>query len=226
MPKRVFSTVPVAVTLSLSVTAPIVPADGSPKEPFASHRAQNSNPARQDASPRADSQTPSPDMIHPQLPDGTLVRLKFLRAVDSSQVIAGEKIPLEVVQPVVVGKIIAIPQRSPAEAIVTLAQPKRSMARGGNLELKIENIHLADGELVPLRGVKDVQGQSHDRVATGVVAAAMVVPAFPLIYVIHGKNATIAAGAEIDAFIAGNVSLDAARFQSIPADSKEKTAPR
>ena len=33
----------------------------------------------------------------PVLTDGTLVRLKFVRAVVSSQVIAGEKVPLEVV---------------------------------------------------------------------------------------------------------------------------------
>src|SRR6267143_3899293 len=32
----------------------------------------------------------------PVLTDGTLVRLKFVRAVVSSQVIAGEKVPLEV----------------------------------------------------------------------------------------------------------------------------------
>ena len=94
----------------------------------------------------------------PVLTDGTLVRLKFVRAVVSSQVIAGERVPLEVVEPVLVGKLVAIPRHSAEEAIVTMAQAGRSMGRGGNLQFKIENIRLADGELVPVRAVKDVKG--------------------------------------------------------------------
>ena len=159
----------------------------------------------------------------PQLADGTLVRLKFLQTVDSSQVIAGDKVPLEVAAPVVVDGILAIPEHSPVEAIVTLAQPRGSMARGGSLELKIETIRLADGEPVPVRAVKDVTGQGHQRVATGVAAASFAGPTYPLLFLIHGKNATIAAGTELNAYTVGDVPLDPAKFPSIAGDSKEKT---
>src|SRR5258708_20865628 len=136
----------------------------------------------------------------PVLTDGTLVRLKFVRAVVSSQVIAGEKVPLEVVEPVLGGKLVAIPQHSAEEAIVTMAQAGRSMGRGGNLQFKIENIRLADGELVPVRAVKDVKGGGNQAIAltreAGMAAGVAFWPPSPppfLIYV-KGKNGTIPPG--------------------------------
>jgi hypothetical protein len=59
--------------------------------------------------------------------EGTAVRLKFVRAVVSSRVIAGDKVALEVVQPVVVDGCVVIPKGNPAEATVMLAQAKRTM---------------------------------------------------------------------------------------------------
>src|SRR5258708_10639860 len=128
----------------------------------------------------------------PVLTDGTVVRLKFVRAVVSSQVIAGEKVPLEVVQPVLVGKLVAIPQHSAEEAIVTMAQAGRSMGRGGNFQFKIENIRLADGELVPVRAVKDVKGGGNRAVAlTGEARMAeglLVLSATPLEFLIYANG--------------------------------------
>lgn len=73
--------------------------------------------------------------------------------------------PPEVVEPVLVGNLVAIPQHGSAEATVTMAQAKRNMGRGGNLELKIESIRLADGEAVPVRAVKDVKRGERKAVA-------------------------------------------------------------
>jgi hypothetical protein len=168
----------------------------------------------------------------PVLTDGTLVRLKFVRAVVSSQVIAGEKVPLEVVEPVLVGKLVAIPQHSAEEAIVTMAQAGRSMGRGGALQFKIENIRLADGELVPVRAVKDVQGGGNRAVAltgeAGMAAGFAFWPASPLGFLIYakGKNSTIPAGAEITAYIVGDFPLDPSKFQDAAMVPQEKSAPK
>lgn len=166
-----------------------------------------------------------------ELTDGTPVRLKFVRAVVSSQVIAGDKVPLEVVEAVVAGKLVAIPQHTSAEAIVTMAQAGRSMGRGGNLQLKIEGIHLADGEVVPVRAVKDSKGgnQPLARVGEAGMAAGFVFwPATPLGFLIYarGKNATIPAGAEVTAYIAGDFSLDPSKFQAVPQNLPEKNEPK
>jgi hypothetical protein len=112
-----------------------------------------------------DQRTSSANSDKLVLTDGTPIRLKFVRAVVSSRVIAGEKVPPEVVEPVLVGNLVAIPQHGSAEATVTMAQAKRNMGRGGNLELKIESIRLADGEAVPVRAVKDVKRGERKAVA-------------------------------------------------------------
>ena len=168
----------------------------------------------------------------PVLADGTPIRLKFVRAVVSSQVIAGEKLPLEVVEPVFAGKLVTIPQHSPVEAIVTMAQASRNMGRGGDLQFKIENIRLADGELVPVRAVKDVKGKGNRAAAltgeAGLAAGFAFSPVSPLSFLIYvkGKNATIPAGAEITAYIVGDFPLDPSKFQDAAAVPQEKNAPK
>jgi hypothetical protein len=168
----------------------------------------------------------------PLLTDGTQVRLKFVRAVVSSQVLAGEKVPLDVVEPVLVGKLVAIPQHSAEEAIVTMAQVGRSMGRGGNLQFKIENIRLADGELVPVRAVKDVKGGGNRAVVftggAGMAAGFVFGPAAPLGFLIYarGKNATIPAGAEITAYTVGDFPLDPSKFPDAAMVPQEKSAPK
>lgn len=152
------------------------------------------------------------------LTDSTAVRLKFVRAVVSSQVIAGEKVPLEVVEPVLVGKLVAIAQHSSQEAIVTMAQAGRSMARGGHLQLKIENVRLADGELVPVRAVKDVEGEGRK---------ALMIATLPFwSFDVQGKSATVPAGAEITAYIAGDFPVDPSKFQVAGASPPEKDVPK
>jgi hypothetical protein len=168
----------------------------------------------------------------PVLTDGTMVRLKFVRAVVSSQVIAGEKVPLEVVEPVLAGKLVAIPEHSAEEAIVTMAQTGRSMGRGGDLQFKIENIRLADGELVPVRAVKDVKGGERRAVVrtgeAGMAAAIAFWPAAPLGFLMYvkGKNATIPAGAEIPAYIVGDFPLDSSKFREAGVVPQEQSAPK
>jgi len=148
------------------------------------------------------------------LHDGTPVRLKFIHAVDSSQVIAGETIDLQVVQEVRLGSRTVIPEHSPAKATVTLAQAKRAMGRGGNLEMKIDTVRLANGETAPLRTVKDVKGGgSKGEIAGGVVAAGLLfLPAAPFAFFIRGKNAVVPEGTEMTVYVNGDVSLDPEKF--------------
>ncbi|HKM89571.1 MAG TPA: hypothetical protein VJX29_03065, partial [Candidatus Acidoferrales bacterium] len=148
------------------------------------------------------------------LKDGTPVHLKFARAVVSSQVIAGEDEPLEVVEPVLVGNLVAVPLHSPAQATVTLAQAKRSEGRGGNLQLKIESIRLADGELVPVRGVENVKGAEH-RTAAKVGLGGYL-------FNVNGENAKIPAGTEITAYIFGDHPLEPSKFPVASGNPEKK----
>lgn len=166
-----------------------------------------------------------------ELTDGTPVRLKFVRAVVSSQVIAGDKVPLEVVESVIAGNLVAVSQHTSAEAIVTMAQAGRSMGRGGNLQLKIEGIHLADGEVVPVRAVKDSKGANQPLARAGeagMAAGFVFWAASPLGFLVYarGKNATIPSGAEVTAYITGTFQLDPSKFQTAATNPQGKNEPK
>jgi len=190
-------------------------------EPPKSHQPKQSpasNSAPVNSSPQSSRPTLPASDAKPVLTDGTPVRLRFVRTVDSSLVIAGENEPLEVVEAVLVRNLVVISLHSPAQATVTLAQAKRSEGRGGNLHLKIESLRLADGELVPVRGVENVKGGEHR-------AAAMVGLAGYL-FNVNGKNARISAGTEITAYILGDHPLDPSKFDVVAANPEKKNGPQ
>jgi Protein of unknown function (DUF2846) len=148
------------------------------------------------------------------LQDGTPVRLRFVRQVVSSEVIAGDKVMLEVVEPVILNGLTAIPAHSSAQAMVTVAQARSSVGHGGNLEIKLETVCLADGEDVALRAVQEVRekdSRSQKWIAGGMVVGAGL-PGLVAASLLKGKNAEIPAGTEMTAYINGNFALDATKF--------------
>jgi hypothetical protein len=106
-----------------------------------------------------------------------------------------------------------------------MAQASRNMGRGGSLQFKIESIRLADGELVPVRAVKDVRGKGNRAAALTGEAGQLAGPLGFLIY-IKGKNATIPAEAEITAYTVGDFPLDASKFQDATMVPQEKSTPK
>jgi len=213
-----------AVTLGLNARVSSSLGDLALRNPFELERRQGANSVVGESQQSEPGKSPANAPL-PVLADGTPIRLKFVRAVVSSQVIAGEKLPLEVVEPVLVGKLVAIPQHSPVEGIVTMAQAGRNMGRGGELQFKIEGIRLADDELVPVRAVKDVRGKGNRAAAITGEAGQLAGPLGFLIY-IKGKNATIPAEAEITAYIVGDFPLDPSKFQDAATVPQEKSAPK
>jgi hypothetical protein len=179
---------------------------------------QQSEPARESTKQAGYGAIPT-DGAKIELADGTPVRLRFLRPVMSSRVIAGDKVRLEVVAAVLAGNVIAIPQHSSAEALVIMAQAGRSMGRGGNMQLKIESVRLADGEVAPVRAVKDVKGSGAREpvILLGATAGIAYWAASPLefLFYVKGKSAAIPAGTEITAYISGNLLLDPSKFQTV-----------
>jgi hypothetical protein len=178
---------------------------------------------------------PSPDTAAPAseliLKDGTPVPLRFGRRVVSSQVIAGEKIELEVTTEVRIGELIVICKDSRAQATVTLAQAKRAMGRGGNMAMKIGTVQLASGEAAPLRMIKEVKGGEHKgAMVGGVVASGLVFwPAAPFFLFVQGKDAEIPKGTEITAYVDGDVSLAPAKLPSVskpPEAGRDATVPQ
>jgi hypothetical protein len=104
------------------------------------------------------------------------------------------------------------------------------MARGGKLDVNIDDVRLMDGEKAPLRAVKEVKGGGHTGAMTGAMIGTAIVffPAAPLFLFMHGKDITIPTGTEVTAYVNGDIPLDPARFQKVQADKPiiDATAPQ
>lgn len=190
------------------------PQANSPDAAKSSTQAPSAQSPATPATGEATSATVKPALQGFGLEDGTPVKLRTARTISSADAHTGDTLDFEVLEDVMVGKIIVIPKGGIAWGTVTDAQPKRRMGRGGKLDVNIDSVKLADGEKVPLRAVKDTKGGSHTGAMTGAMVATAVVffPAAPLFLFMHGKDITIPKGTEITAYINGDTHLDEAKF--------------
>ncbi len=162
------------------------------------------------------------------LEDGTPIKLRLTRNLSSADATTGDRVDFDVLEDVKVKDVIVIPRGGLALATITEAQHKRRMARGGKLNVNIDDVRLADGEKVPLRAVKETQGGGHTGAMTGAIIGTAIVffPAAPLFLFMHGKDITIPKGTEITAYINGDIPLDAKRFSAqAPPNTETGAAP-
>jgi hypothetical protein len=108
-----------------------------------------------------------------------------------------------------------------ALATVTTAETKKSMGRGGKLDVNIDSVRLVDGDKAMLRATQGGRGGGHVGAMTaGMVGTAIVFfPAAPLLLFIHGKDITIPKGTEVTAFVQGDMKLDMAKFGPVTPTS-------
>jgi hypothetical protein len=151
--------------------------------------------------------------------DGTAVKLRLAETISSAHAKTGQEIPFEVTEDVLVQGVVVLPKGAQAVATVTEANAKKSMGRGGKLNINVDSARLADGEKVQLRAVQDNKGGGHVGAMTGAMVATAIVffPAAPLFLFIHGKDITIPKGTEVTAFVEGDMKLDMAKFVATPA---------
>ncbi len=175
--------------------------------------ATQSAPAQQPASPSGPANYISTKGF--VLEDGTPVKLRINRTVSSADAHVGDTIDFEVLEDVSLNGTLVIPKGGLAFATVTEAQAKRRMARGGKLDINIDNVKLVDGDKAALRAVKDLNGGGHTGAMVGGMVATSLVffPAAPFFLFMHGKDITIPKGTEITAYINGDMKLDLAKFQ-------------
>jgi len=205
------STAALAILLSALIsTFPISqsnPQDAVPKPPL--------QPASQ---PTIEQPAPGSNYISTKgfvLEDGTPVKLRINRTVSSADAHVGDTVDFEVLEDVSVNSILVVPKGGLAFATVTEAQAKRRMARGGKLDINIDNVRLVDGEKAALRAVKDMKGGGHTGAMVGGMVATSLVffPAAPFFLFMHGKDITIPKGTEVTGYINGDMKLDIAKFQ-------------
>lgn len=146
--------------------------------------------------------------------DGTPVKLRLSETISSAEAKTNQEIPFEVVEEVKIDDVVVLPKGATAMGTVTEADHKKSMGRGGKLNIAIKYTRLADNEKAALRATKDTKGGGHVGAMTGAMVATAIVffPAAPLFLFIHGKDITIPQGTEITAFVEGDMHLDMSKF--------------
>src|SRR6266478_3611534 len=83
------------------------------------------------------------------LEDGTPIKLRLTRNLSSADATTGDRVDFEVLEDVKVKDVIVVPRGGLALATVTEAQHKRRMARGGKLDVNVDDVRLLDGEKAP-----------------------------------------------------------------------------
>jgi hypothetical protein len=159
--------------------------------------------------------------------DGTPVKLRLSQTISSGDTKVGQEVPFEVIEDVSVDQAVVLPKGATAIATVTEAQSKRSMGRGGKLDIAISYARLNDREKVALRASKETKGGGHVGAMTGAMVATSIVffPAAPLFLFIKGKDITIPQGTEITAFVEGDMHLDMSKFVVALPDLAAAPAP-
>lgn len=156
------------------------------------------NPARLAAASRP---APSPQEI--LLPNQTAVHLKLGRELSSATAHVGEQVNFEVAENVTVNGRTVIDKGAPAVGTVTEAAPKGRMGKAGKLNVSVASVQLASGEKIPLRsfGIDTSAGEK----------SALSLP------MMHGKEITLAQGAEMTAYVDGDQHLKAGSFAAAPS---------
>jgi hypothetical protein len=109
---------------------------------------------------------------------------------------------------------VVVPKSSTAWATVTAAEHKKTMGRGGKLDMNIDKVRLADGSKTLIAATKNAKGGGHTGAMTGAIVATSLIlwPAAPFFLFIHGKDITIPKGTALTAFVQGDDVLDRSRF--------------
>ena len=146
------------------------------------------------------------------------MKLRLSQTISSADTKGGTGNPFEVVEDVSVNNAVVLPKGSTAIATVTEAEHKKSMGRGGKLNIAISYARLKDQEKVALRATQDNKGGGHVGAMTGAMVATAIVffPAAPLFLFIKGKDITIPQGTPITAFVEGDMHLNMANFVPPP----------
>jgi hypothetical protein len=160
------------------------------------------------------AKTPLPNTLQ----DGTAVKMRLTENLTSATAKMGQHVSFEVLEEVDLEGVPVIAKGAQALATVTTAETKKSMGRGGKLDVNIDSVRMIDGENAALSATQNAKGGGHTGAMTaGIVGTAIVFfPAAPLLLFIHGKDITIPKGTEVTAFIAGDMKLDMAKFAPVP----------
>lgn len=137
--------------------------------------------------------------------EGTEVPLKFASDLTSKTAVENDPVEFVLDDDVKVGRTVVVAKGAHAKAIVSHAHRAGMMGKGGELNIQLEYLAVADSH-VRLRGTKGRQGDS--KVGATV---ALTVLFGPIGLIKHGKEVQIPAGTPLTAYVEQDIWLPPAQ---------------
>ncbi len=168
--------------------------------------APKQDPGQAAANPETVKAIPGCDFC---LEDGTKVGLTLGRELSSGKEAAGNRVDFLVADEIRVKDLVVIQKGALAYGTIVEAQARRRLGRAGKLNVRIEEVRLADGSRAKLRAIQDTKGKGRQGVMTAAIIGAGVLffPVAPMFLFIRGKDVIIAQGTPVTAYVDGNTEL-------------------
>jgi hypothetical protein len=154
------------------------------------------------------------------LQDGTPIKLYLTQAISSQTAHAGQEMPFQVVDDLVVEGVTVLKRGTPVIAVVTEAVAKKRLGRPGKLNFRIPYVQLADGEKVNVRAFGSKNGTSYTSGAVEATVKSFGIDSFFLL--LKGEEVSFAKGTQLSAWINGDAELDLGKFQSNSQDPSKR----
>lgn len=148
------------------------------------------------------------------LPAGTVIRLRMASAIDSKHSKTGDAVPMEVMRDVKAGDLLVIAKHTPVTATVVRAKSAGRAVRRGFLALEAKAVNDISGHPIAVMASKS-EKPSSDRQAEAYTDVVLSMGFFsPILLFVHGDEAELPKGEEVDAQVSSDVPLDPSELRS------------
>jgi len=137
-----------------------------------------------------------------KVPSGTVVTLRTMTPLTPEQLNVGDLVILAVVSDVVVDGKVVIKAGAEARGEITSSKSRNMIGIAARIGLSVRSVTAVDGSTIPLFGTKLAEGKSKMTVSIGLSLVCCI-----LFALMKGGDATIPAGTQIQATVAGTTSV-------------------
>lgn len=171
----------------------------------------------------ARERTPYDEPLHPgsapvrdvshgfTLAKDTPIRVKLLKTVSSGSAHVGDAVEFEVLDDILIEGVPVLTKGAKASGLVAEAEAKKRFGHGGKIAVSLTAIHLADGEILPVRCYEEATGSSN-------TSSDAVLP------LASGKDVALLQDAEYTALVDGDFHAKREGFVAVKDASSTQSA--
>jgi len=141
----------------------------------------------------------------------TPIRVKLLKTISSGTAHVGDNVDFEVLDDIFIEGIPVLTKGAKASGAVAEADPKKRFGHGGKVAVSLTAIHLADGEILPVRCYEEASGSSN-------TSSDAVLP------LASGKDVALLQDAEYTALVDGDFHAKREGFVAVKNASSAQSA--